>query len=55
MTWTQPGVNWIGKNLDAVTTATPLSFLKMEQQDWQTFSSNGISLADMMIGILVDV
>ncbi|MGO0940957.1 RnfABCDGE type electron transport complex subunit D, partial [Clostridioides difficile] len=26
--WTQPGVNWIGKNLDAVTTATPLSFLK---------------------------
>ncbi|EQE87460.1 UNVERIFIED_CONTAM: Na+-transporting NADH:ubiquinone oxidoreductase subunit D [Clostridioides difficile] len=49
-TWTQPGVNWIGKNLDAVTTATPLSFLKNGAAGLADLSSNGISLADMMIG-----
>ncbi len=48
--WTQPGVNWIGKNLDAVTTATPLSFLKNGAAGLVDLSSNGISLADMMIG-----
>ncbi|HBF7899262.1 RnfABCDGE type electron transport complex subunit D [Clostridioides difficile] len=48
--WTQPGVNWIGKNLDAVTTATPLSFLKNGVAGLADLSSNGISLADMMIG-----
>ncbi|EQI42672.1 electron transport complex, RnfABCDGE type, D subunit [Clostridioides difficile Y184] len=48
--WTQPGVNWIGKNLDAVTTATPLSFLKNGAAGLADISSNGISLADMMIG-----
>ncbi|MDV9591965.1 RnfABCDGE type electron transport complex subunit D [Clostridioides difficile] len=48
--WTQPGVNWIGKNLDAVTTATPLSFLKNGAAGLADLSSNGISLADMMIG-----
>ncbi|HBE9250310.1 RnfABCDGE type electron transport complex subunit D [Clostridioides difficile] len=48
--WTQPGVNWIGKNLDAVTTATPLSFLKNGATGLADLSSNGISLADMMIG-----
>lgn len=48
--WTQPGVNWIGKNLDAVTTATPLSFLKNGAAGLADLPSNGISLADMMIG-----
>ncbi|SJS51570.1 RnfABCDGE type electron transport complex subunit D [Clostridioides difficile] len=48
--WTQLGVNWIGKNLDAVTTATPLSFLKNGAAGLADLSSNGISLADMMIG-----
>ncbi|HGM3505734.1 TPA: RnfABCDGE type electron transport complex subunit D [Clostridioides difficile] len=48
--WTQPGVNWIGKNLDAVTTATPLSFLKNGAAGLADLSNNGISLADMMIG-----
>lgn len=48
--WTQPGVNWIGKNLDAVSTATPLSFLKNGAAGLADISSNGISLADMMIG-----
>ncbi|HBF2787733.1 TPA: RnfABCDGE type electron transport complex subunit D [Clostridioides difficile] len=48
--WTQPGVNWIAKNLDAVTTATPLSFLKNGAAGLADLSSNGISLADMMIG-----
>ena len=48
--WTHPGVNWIGKNLDAVTTATPLSFLKNGAAGLADLSSNGISLADMMIG-----
>ncbi|HBF9073073.1 TPA: RnfABCDGE type electron transport complex subunit D [Clostridioides difficile] len=48
--WTQPCVNWIGKNLDAVTTATPLSFLKNGAAGLADLSSNGISLADMMIG-----
>lgn len=48
--WTQPGVNWIGKNLDAVSTATPLSFLKNGVAGLADLSSNGISLADMMIG-----
>ncbi len=32
--WTKTGVNWVsGGSLDAVSTATPLSFLKSEQQD----------------------
>ncbi|MCC0699119.1 RnfABCDGE type electron transport complex subunit D [Clostridioides sp. ZZV15-6383] len=48
--WTQPGVNWIGKNLDAVTTATPLSFLKNGAAGLADLSNNGISLANMMIG-----
>lgn len=32
--WTKTGVNWVSSgSLDAVSTATPLSFLKQEQQD----------------------
>lgn len=54
--WTKPGVNWVSSgSLDAVTTATPLSFLKLTgidnaAQGLDMMSANGISLTDMMIG-----
>lgn len=55
-TWTKTGVNWVSSgSLDAVTTATPLSFLKLSSlesaaQGVDLLSSNGISLTDMLIG-----
>lgn len=55
-TWTKTGVNWVSSgNIDAVTTATPLSFLKLTSlestaQGVELLSSNGISLTDMLIG-----
>lgn len=55
-TWTKTGVNWVSSgSLDAVTTATPLSFLKLTAVDnaaqgMELLSSNGISLTDMLIG-----
>lgn len=55
-TWTKTGVNWVSSgSLDAVTTATPLSFLKLSALDSAAqgvdlLSSNGISLTDMLIG-----
>lgn len=49
--WTKPGAtNWIGKNIDAVSTATPLSFLKAGAPGLGELAKNGISLSDMMIG-----
>lgn len=49
--WTKPGAtNWIGKNIDAVSTATPLSFLKAGASGLSELTKNGISLSDMMIG-----
>lgn len=49
--WTKPGVNWINSsNIDTVTTATPLSFLKHGTQGIKSLESNGINLADMLIG-----
>ncbi|MEF9990803.1 MAG: RnfABCDGE type electron transport complex subunit D [Romboutsia sp.] len=54
--WTKTGINWVGSgNLDAVTTATPLSFLKLTgiesvSQGLELMSLNGITLTDMMIG-----
>ena len=48
--WTKPGVNWIGSNLDAVTTATPLSFLKVGAAGVAELTSNGINLTDVIIG-----
>lgn len=55
-TWTKTGVNWVSSgSLDAVTTATPLSFLKLTTLDnaaqgVDLLSTNGISLMDMLIG-----
>ena len=48
--WTNPGVNWIGSNLDAVTTATPLSFLKVGATGVADLTANGISMTDMVVG-----
>ncbi|MGL5641147.1 MAG: RnfABCDGE type electron transport complex subunit D [Paraclostridium sp.] len=49
--WTRTGENWISSgNIDAVTTATPLSFLKAGTQGIQTLTDSGTSLFDMFIG-----
>ena len=48
--WTNPGVNWIGSNLDAVTTATPLSFLKVGAAGVTDLTANGINMTDMIVG-----
>lgn len=49
--WTKPGAtNWIGSNIDAVSTATPLSFLKAGASGLSDLASNGISLTDMIVG-----
>lgn len=48
--WTNPGVSWIGSNLDAVTTATPLSFLKVGAAGVTDLTSNGINMTDMIVG-----
>ena len=48
--WTNPGVNWIGSNIDAVTTATPLSFLKIGALGVNDLTANGINMTDMILG-----
>ncbi|CEO08765.1 electron transport complex protein [[Clostridium] sordellii] len=49
--WTQTGVNWVSQgNIDVVTTATPLSFLKAGPQGIEVINGNGTSLFDMFIG-----
>ncbi|MGL5713121.1 MAG: RnfABCDGE type electron transport complex subunit D [Paraclostridium sp.] len=49
--WTKPGVNWISpENIDAVTTATPLSFLKVGPQGVEALQASGTSLIDLLIG-----
>ncbi|MDU7966260.1 MAG: RnfABCDGE type electron transport complex subunit D [Paeniclostridium sordellii] len=49
--WTQTGVNWVSQgNIDVVTTATPLSFLKVGPQGIEVITGNGTSLFDMFIG-----
>ena len=49
--WTKTGVNWVSSgNIDAYTTATPLSFLKNGVEGISSLTNNGISLTDMMIG-----
>lgn len=49
--WTKTGVNWVSSgNIDAVTTATPLSFLKSGPQGIQTLTDSGTGLFDMFIG-----
>lgn len=50
-TWTKPAsINWIGDNLDVVSTATPLSFLKLGSEGISELAANGITLIDAMIG-----
>lgn len=50
-TWTKPGVNWITKsNLDAVTTATPLSYLKVGHQGIHALMDTGITVKDIFVG-----
>ena len=49
--WTKTGVNWVSSgSIDAVTTATPLSFLKAGPQGIQTLTDSGTGLFDMFIG-----
>ncbi|MBC6695955.1 RnfABCDGE type electron transport complex subunit D [Terrisporobacter mayombei] len=50
-TWTKTGINWVGSgSLDAVTTATPLSFLKEGAEGLAPLKESGISLIDMTLG-----
>lgn len=50
-TWTKTGVNWVSSgNIDAVTTATPLSFLKAGPQGIQNLTDSGTSLFNMFTG-----
>ncbi len=49
--WTKTGINWVSSgNIDAYTTATPLSYLKHGVQGMQDLTSSGVTLMDMMIG-----
>ena len=49
--WTQTGVNWVSSgNIDAYTTATPLSFLKNGVEGVSGLTNSGVSLMDLMIG-----
>ena len=48
--WTNPGINWIGSNLDVVTTATPLSFLKIGAKGVADLTANDINILDMILG-----
>jgi len=49
--WTKTGINWVSSgNIDAYTTATPLSFLKAGSNGISALTSSGISIGDMLIG-----
>lgn len=49
--WTKTGVNWVTmKSLDAVSTATPLSFLKTGVSGLEPLRESGVSLLDMALG-----
>ena len=49
--WTKTGVNFVSmKNLDAVSTATPLSFLKEGASGLAPLKESGVSLLDMALG-----
>ena len=49
--WTRTGVNWVSSgNIDAYTTATPLSFLKAGSNGVSSLADSGISISDMLIG-----
>lgn len=49
--WSAPkATNWIGSNIDAVSTATPLSFLKQGADGVSAITQSGVSLTDLIIG-----
>ncbi len=49
--WTRTGVNWVSSgNIDAYTTATPLSFLKAGSNGVSSLTDSGISISNMLIG-----
>ena len=49
--WTKTGVNWVNQsNIDAYTTATPLSYLKQGTEGVVQLNESGISLFDMFVG-----
>ena len=49
--WTKTGVNWVSSgNIDAYTSATPLSILKAGSNGISILKDSGISLFDMFIG-----
>ncbi|MGL5346068.1 MAG: RnfABCDGE type electron transport complex subunit D [Peptostreptococcaceae bacterium] len=49
--WTKTGINWVSSgNIDAYTTATPLSILKNGATGVTELTQSGISLTDMIIG-----
>lgn len=49
--WTRTGVNWVSsENIDAYTTATPLSFLKAGSNGVSSLADSGISISNMLIG-----
>lgn len=49
--WTKTGVNWVSSgNIDAYTSATPLSILKAGSSSVSILNDSGINLFDMFIG-----
>lgn len=49
--WTRTGVNWVSSgNIDAYTTATPLSFLKAGSNGVSSLADSGMSISNMLIG-----
>ena len=49
--WTRTGANWVSSgNIDAYTTATPLSFLKAGSNGVSSLADSGISISNMLIG-----
>ena len=49
--WTRTGVIWVSSgNIDAYTTATPLSFLKAGSNGVSSLADSGISISNMLIG-----
>lgn len=49
--WTKTGINWVSsENIDAYTTATPLSFLKVGSNGVSALTDSGINIGNMLIG-----
>lgn len=49
--WMETGINWVSSgNIDAYTTATPLSFLKAGSNEISALTDSGINIGNMLIG-----